>query len=105
MTDSTELAEGRTNWAGDRTTLANERTFAGWMRTGMASAALAIGLKAVFAPFEPTWVTELVATGFIAIAIFIFMAAQRQACATIARLGSTIPTANRQATSFGSAGF
>ncbi|MDF1729557.1 MAG: DUF202 domain-containing protein, partial [Sulfitobacter sp.] len=44
-----ELAEDRTDWAEDRTILANERTFAGWMRTGMASLAVAIGLKAVYA--------------------------------------------------------
>lgn len=82
MTDSDELAEertdraeDRTDWAEDRTTLANERTFAGWMRTGMASLAVAIGLKAIFGDFEPTWMAKAVATLFIAIAILIFIAA------------------------------
>ena len=31
-----ELAESRTDFAEDRTVLANERTFAGWLRTGYA---------------------------------------------------------------------
>ena len=86
MANSNEMAKDRTDWAEDRTTLANERTFAGWMRTGMASVALAIGLKAVFAPFEPTWVPKLVSSCFIGIAIFIFWAAREQACATLSRL-------------------
>ncbi|WP_257883851.1 YidH family protein [Roseobacter insulae] len=80
------MAEDRTDWAEDRTVLANERTFAGWMRTGMACVALAIGLKAVFAPFEPTWIPKSVASLFILSAVFIFWAARRQACATLARL-------------------
>lgn len=80
------MAKDRTDWAEDRTTLANERTFAGWMRTGMASVALAIGLKAVFGPFEPTWVPKLVSSVFIVAAIFIFYAARKQACATMERL-------------------
>lgn len=82
MPNSNEMAKDRTDWAEDRTTLANERTFAGWMRTGMACVALAIGLKAVFGPFEPTWIPKSVASFFIGIAIFIFWAARRQACKT-----------------------
>jgi hypothetical protein len=39
--DKTELAEERTDWAEDRTILASERTFAGWVRTGLASLAVA----------------------------------------------------------------
>ena len=86
MANNNELAEDRTDWAEDRTILANERTFAGWMRTGMACVALAIGLKAVFGPFEPTWVPKSVASFFILIAVFIFWAARRKACATQSRL-------------------
>lgn len=80
------LAEARTDWAEDRTILANERTFAGWLRTGMASLAVAIGLRAVFGPFEPTWVAKLVASVFVLIAILIFWAARRQACVTLNRM-------------------
>ena len=73
--DRTDWAEDRTDWAEDRTTLANERTFAGWMRTGMAALAVAIGLKAIFGDFEPTWMAKAVATLFVATAIMIFIAA------------------------------
>ena len=86
MPNSNEMAKDRTDWAEDRTTLANERTFAGWMRTGMAAVALALGLKAVFGPFEPTWVPKLVSSGFIGIAVFVFWSARRQACRTLERL-------------------
>ncbi len=82
----TEWAEDRTDWAEDRTVLANERTFAGWMRTGMASIALAVGLKAVFKAAEPTWIAQSVATIFLAAAILIFWSARTQACRTQDRL-------------------
>ncbi|MGB5558997.1 MAG: DUF202 domain-containing protein [Paracoccaceae bacterium] len=73
--DRTGWAEDRTDWAEDRTILANERTFAGWMRTGMASLAVAIGLKAVFGEFDPTWLAKSVATIFVIAAVLIFIAA------------------------------
>ncbi|MCK0149642.1 DUF202 domain-containing protein [Marivita sp. S6314] len=82
MSDKNNLAEERTNWAEDRTVLANERTFAGWMRTGMASVALALGLRALFGPFEPTWVPKAVASIFILVAVLIFWAAWRNSCRT-----------------------
>lgn len=83
---STDLAERRTKWAEDRTILANERTFAGWMRTGMACVALALGLKAVFGDFEPTWLPKATASGFCLIGIFIFYAARRKAVTTSTRM-------------------
>lgn len=86
MSQSNELAEERTEWAEDRTILANERTFAGWMRTGMASVAVAIGLRAVFGEFEPTWMAKAVATLFIILATYIFWAAQSSAAKTLSRL-------------------
>jgi putative membrane protein len=86
MTNSNELAKDRTDWAEDRTILANERTFAGWMRTGMASLAVAIGLRAVFGAFEPTWAAKLVATIFVIAAVYIFWAAHASATKTLDRL-------------------
>lgn len=86
MADKTEMAENRTDWAEDRTILANERTFAGWMRTGMASLAVAIGLRAVFGDFDPTWLAKAVATIFVVVAIYIFWAAQASAKQTLKRL-------------------
>jgi len=75
MADKNDLAEDRTDWAEARTVLANERTFAGWMRTGMAAVALALGLRALFGPFEPTWIPKAVASVFIVVALAIFYAA------------------------------
>ncbi|KIN65369.1 DNA polymerase III subunits gamma and tau [Sulfitobacter noctilucae] len=86
MSSSNELAKDRTDWAEDRTILANERTFAGWMRTGMAAVALAVGLRAVFGEFDPTWVAKSIATIFIVLAVYIFWAAQDAACMTLGRL-------------------
>lgn len=72
---SNELADTRTAWAEGRTKLANERTFAGWMRTGMACVALALGLKAVFKDTDYPLVAKGVAEVFILAAILIFWAA------------------------------
>ncbi len=58
-------AEDRTDLAEDRTILAVERTLSGWIRTGLATAAVAIGMQAVFGPFQPTWVPKAVATVFL----------------------------------------
>lgn len=86
MSNNNDLAQDRTEKAEDRTVMANERTFAGWMRTGMASLALAVGLKAVFGEFEPTWAAKAVASVFVAVAVYIFWAAQDSACKTLNRL-------------------
>lgn len=86
MTDSEDLAQERTKWAEDRTIMANERTFSSWMGTGLGAVGVAIGMKAVFGDFEPTWAAKLVATLFIVTAIIIFWAARRQAIKTFQRL-------------------
>lgn len=86
MSKSNELAQDRTDWAEDRTVQANERTFAGWMRTGMGALGVAIGLRAVFGEFEPTWLAKSVASIFVVLAIYIFWAAQDAACQTLDRL-------------------
>lgn len=84
---STEsLAEDRTDLAEDRTVLANERTFAGWLRTGFAAVGIALAFNALFVRLEPAWVPKAVATVFLLIAIMIFIAAERRACAVFSRL-------------------
>ena len=83
---NTRWAENRTHWAEDRTLQANERTFAGWMRTGMASVAIALGLRALFGAFEPTWLAKTVASIFLLIATGIFWTARRNASKTLERL-------------------
>lgn len=72
---SNELADTRTAWAEDRTVLANERTFAGWMRTGMACIALALGLKAVFKDTTYPLIAKGVAEIFVLAGVLIFWAA------------------------------
>ena len=69
--------------------MANERTFSSWMGTGLGSIGVAIGMKAVFGAFEPTWAAKLVATIFLVIAIVLFWSARAQACKTRERLNDT----------------
>ncbi|MFQ3253839.1 MAG: putative membrane protein [Loktanella salsilacus] len=76
--DANDLADTRTAWAEDRTVLANERTFAGWMRTGMACIALALGLKAVFKDTDHLMLAKGVAEIFIVVAILIFWSAAQK---------------------------
>jgi len=80
-----QLAEERTDLAEDRTILANERTFAGWMRTGFASIAVGVGFN-LLTKLEPVWVPKAIASAFLVIAIAIFVAAERRACAVVRRL-------------------
>lgn len=84
--DRTDLAEDRTDWAEDRTIMANERTFAGWMRTGLAAIGIGLGFNALFDKLEPSWLPRGIATIFIVIGIFIFWAAQNNACAVQKRM-------------------
>lgn len=83
-----ELADARTGWAEDRTILANERTFAAWMRTGMACVALALGLKAVFGATDHPIVAKLVAELFVLCAILIFISAARKSRTVLDRTDS-----------------
>jgi putative membrane protein len=81
-----EPARFRTDLAEDRTILASERTFASWLRTGLAAIGIALGFHALFGRIEPAWLPRAIATAFLAIAIIIFLAAERRACAVRARL-------------------
>ncbi|HEX8215203.1 MAG TPA: DUF202 domain-containing protein [Allosphingosinicella sp.] len=80
-----KLAEERTDLAEDRTLLANERTYAGWLRTGFASIAVGLGFQALFEMLKPAWVPKAIATAFLLIGIFIFIAAERRAAAVSKR--------------------
>lgn len=79
-------AKVRTDFAEDRTILANERTFGSWFRTGFGAIGIALGFHALFGRIEPLWVPRAVATAFLAIAVLVFLAAERRACAVRARL-------------------
>ncbi|MGR3433539.1 MAG: DUF202 domain-containing protein [Shimia sp.] len=84
--DKTEMAQARTDWAEDRTILALERTYAGWLGMGLGAVAVALGLRAVFAAAEPTWIAKAVASAFLAVALGTFFAARQQACRSYERL-------------------
>ncbi|HYI42082.1 MAG TPA: DUF202 domain-containing protein [Sphingomicrobium sp.] len=76
----------RTDLAEDRTVLANERTFASWFRTGFGAVAIGLAFQALFVQMEPSWAPRAIATLFIALGIFLFIAAERRACQVLARL-------------------
>lgn len=72
LTNSIELAD---RLALARTKLAYERTFASWIRTGLASLATGIGLESLSIDQIPTWITRGIATALLLFAIFCFFAA------------------------------
>lgn len=76
----------RLEFAEDRTILANERTFAAWMRTSLACIAIGIGFHALFSQVDPEWVPRAIATSFLLMAILVIVLAERRAAAVIGRL-------------------
>ena len=86
MTDIPDRSTARTDLAEDRTVLANERTFASWLRTGFAAIGIGLGFHALFNRLEPLWVPRAIATAFLLIAILIFVTAERRAAAVLSRL-------------------
>jgi putative membrane protein len=93
-----ELAKSRTDLAEDRTVLANERTFASWFRTGLGAVGIGLGFQALFSKIEPAWVPRSIATTFLLLGIFLFVAAERRACQVLERLSvhSVKPFRNRR---------
>ena len=86
MNDENSDSEKRTMWSEDRTLMSNERTFNSWMGSGLGCVGIAIGMKAVFGAFEPTWLAKSVASIFLLIALYLIWSARNQACATRQRL-------------------
>ena len=84
MTDEEKLS--RTDLAEDRTILANERTFAGWMRTSLACVAIGVGFHALFPRMQPPWIPRAIATAFLLLAIVVILLAERRATAVMRRL-------------------
>ena len=85
-THLSESARFRTDLVEDCMILASERIFASWLRTGLVVIGIALGFHALFGRIEPAWLPRAIATVFLAIAIIIFLAAERRACAVRARL-------------------
>lgn len=80
----------RNDLAEDRTILANERTFAGWMRTSLACVAIGVGFNALFQRMEPPWVPRAIATGFLFLGVVVVVLAERRAAAVTRRLSSHV---------------
>ena len=85
-----EFEPSRTELAEDRTILANERTFAGWMRTAMASVAIGVGFHALFPAMRPPWMPRAIATAFLLLAIIVIISAERRASAVMGRLSAHV---------------
>lgn len=85
MSDGTH-EPSRTDLAEDRTILANERTFAGWMRTALACVAIGVGFHALFQEMSPAWLPRSIATAFLLLAIVVIILAERRASAVMERL-------------------
>ncbi|MEM1039713.1 MAG: DUF202 domain-containing protein [Pseudomonadota bacterium] len=94
---TTDLAKRRTQWAEDRTVLANERTFSSWMGTGLGCLGLAVGMQAVFGEMQPTWVAKAAATIFVVVAIYLFLVSLHNSRKVKLRLNahSSEPTSDR----------
>lgn len=86
MSGKDNMAKDRTDWAEDRTILAVERTFTSWCGLGLGAVGVALGFRALFSAAQPTWVPQLFASVFLAVAVGIFWVARRQACRTYDRL-------------------
>jgi putative membrane protein len=80
----------QTDFAEDRTILANERTFGSWVRTSLGCIAIGVGFHALFNKVEPSWVPRLIATGFLALAAVIVWLAARRAAAVTKRLSTHV---------------
>jgi putative membrane protein len=84
--DPIAAARLRTDFAEDRTILANERTFGSWMRTGFGAIGIGLGFHALFGKIEPLWLPRAIATAFLVVALIIFVAAEHRAAVVIRRL-------------------
>jgi putative membrane protein len=86
MNEEEQAAGRRTDLAEDRTLLANERTFGGWLRTGLAAVGIGVGFHALFRTVEPPWVPKAIASVFVLAGVLIFWAGERRALQVRRRL-------------------
>lgn len=91
-----DAVKARVELAEDRTLLANERTFAGWLRTGLAAVGIGVGFHALFQRMEPTWVPRAIATLFLLVALAVVVAAERRARAVMERLDAHVVVGARR---------
>lgn len=91
----TENEATRHEFAEDRTLLANERTFASWMRTSLGCVAIGVGFMGLFSSSEPAWAARGIATAFLLTAIIIIVMAERRATAVLRRLDAHVVVSAR----------
>ncbi len=72
--------------AEERTILANERTYSGWVRTALACEGVGLGFHAVMRNSQPAWLPEVAAGLFILTGILLILFAHRRAQHILARL-------------------
>jgi putative membrane protein len=82
--------------AEDRTILASERTFAGWVRTSLGCFAIGLGFQALFNKMQPDWVPKAIASAFLLLAATVICLAARRAGAVIRRLSPHIVVGARR---------
>ncbi len=85
----------RTGWAAERTLLAIERTYAGWMRTGMGAQAVAAGLIAALPRPPANWLGKSTASVFLFAAALIFIAGHRHSRRLLRQLPKDVPLPQR----------
>lgn len=86
----TDQQPSRDELAEDRTILANERTFASWMRTSLGCVAIGVGFQGLFPSMEPPWVPRVIASGFLVLAMLVIILAERRAAAVLQRLSAHV---------------
>jgi inner membrane protein YidH len=73
-----DSAGARTGYALDRTVLANERTYAAWIRTGLTALAAGVAIERFMAGTIPAWGVRTIAVILILVsAVAFFVAAWR----------------------------
>lgn len=78
--------------AQERTILANERTYSGWIRTALACEGVGLGFKAILHDARPDWLPRLVAAAFILTGIMLILFAHQRAQHILHKLeGSDTP--------------
>ena len=70
-----ESSDRRNQLAADRTIFAAERTYAAWVRTGLASLASGVGASKLLDKLLPNWTIRVVATVLVLFSAFSFAAA------------------------------
>jgi len=60
-----QLAQQRTDWAFERTKLANQRTLVAWLRTGLAVVGFGSVIPRLLDNVEPAWLVNLIAVIFV----------------------------------------